>query len=134
MMSCDGIRTRLPALQDGELTAEEADAVRRHVAACVSCARAQSGYLALRAAATAAPPPETDDLWGGVRDRIAAENDGGLALAEMRLLREELRSLRAEIADLRRELAGRPHAPITRSTPLNLPDAPHRSDKRYQLV
>lgn len=133
MMPCDDIRTRLPALQDGELTAEEEEAVRKHAVVCASCARALSDYLALRTAISTAPP-ETADLWGGVSDQIAAENDGGLALAEMRLLREELRSLRGEIADLRREIASRPHAPITRSTPLSLPDAPHRSDKRYQLV
>jgi hypothetical protein len=133
-LSCADARPRLTPLLDGELQGEDAGAVQRHIERCAECTRVWSDCLALRAAVTAAPPDETDDLWDAMSARIAGGDRSSLLLTEMRLLHDELRLLQAEVAELKRELILRPPLPDRRGTPLSFPDTPRQTPTRFRLV
>jgi len=68
---------RLGAFVDGELEAAEAEAVRRHLAACPAC-RSDANILGragalLREAVAAEPAPDPEVVWRAVRERVQAE-------------------------------------------------------------
>jgi anti-sigma factor RsiW len=73
---------RLGAFVDGELEAAEADAVRRHLAACPACRTdadvlGRAGTL-LREAVAAEPAPDPEVVWRAVRERVQAEAPVGV--------------------------------------------------------
>jgi len=68
---------RLGAFVDGELESAEAEAVRRHLAACPAC-RSDANILGragalLREAVAAEPAPDPEVVWRAVRERVQAE-------------------------------------------------------------
>jgi anti-sigma factor (TIGR02949 family) len=71
--SCDSTRSQLDAYVDRELTAEAAQAIRRHLAICAACARESEDRIALKSRvrgvvrAQAAPP----ELAAKVRRRLS---------------------------------------------------------------
>ena len=72
---------RLGAFVDCELEEAEAEAVRRHLAACPAC-RTDAGLLGragalLREAVAAEPAPDPEAVWQAVRTRIEAETPAG---------------------------------------------------------
>lgn len=69
-MNCADAVERLSALIDGELPAEEAGAVRHHVATCDSCARRERTLEQVRAALRSAPAALVDS--GGFDARVLA--------------------------------------------------------------
>jgi hypothetical protein len=56
-MNCADVRLRLPALLYGDLSADEARAVRAHLARCPSCQREQAGVAEVRRLLDAVPAP-----------------------------------------------------------------------------
>ncbi len=76
MKTCDEIKPVLGAWLDGELKQAEAEAVRGHVAGCVSCAEEQRQLEKLQALmksvfATEAERVTFEPFWRGIQDRIA---------------------------------------------------------------
>jgi hypothetical protein len=81
-MTCRAVRPRLSPYLDGDLAADAACAVARHVAACAACAREFEALRATSRALAELPrlsPPES--IAGRVADRLEVESRGpGLAL------------------------------------------------------
>lgn len=72
---------RLGAFVDGELQADQAEAVRRHLTTCPTC-RSEAEVLAragalLREAVAAEPSPDPEAVWQAVRRRLQAEMPAG---------------------------------------------------------
>ncbi|MBI2931164.1 MAG: zf-HC2 domain-containing protein [Planctomycetes bacterium] len=73
MIACGGIP--IEEFHDGELPAAAAEEVRRHLAACASCARSLDELRRLEGLLKAAPvhdPPRVDDYGARVRERLRA--------------------------------------------------------------
>lgn len=105
-MNCDIVQSQLTALLDGELPAEMAAEMGRHLADCPGCSQVRAETLAVKDMASVwdvvAP-----DVSAHVMQAITAD-DQSLLLDEVRLLRVEMAELRAEVAALRRQLSPRP--------------------------
>ncbi|MBI3080504.1 MAG: zf-HC2 domain-containing protein, partial [candidate division NC10 bacterium] len=81
---------RLGAFADGELEPVEAEAVRRHLAACPACRSGadvlgRAGAL-LREAVAAEPAPAPEVVWRAVRARMEAEIPAGIRVPARRRL------------------------------------------------
>jgi len=81
---------RLGAFVDGELESAEAEAVRRHLAACPAC-RSDANILGragalLREAVAAEPAPDPEVVWRAVRARMEAETPAGVRVPARRRL------------------------------------------------
>ena len=81
---------RLGAFVDGELESAEAEAVRRHLAACPAC-RSDANILGragalLREAVAAEPAPDPEVVWRAVRARMEAETPAGIRVPARRRL------------------------------------------------
>lgn len=72
-MRCEAVRDALPALARGAVAAEEAAALREHIAACEACADAWSVVETLGAARITAPP----GLAARVTDELARRRAAG---------------------------------------------------------
>jgi len=79
---------RLGAFVDGELESAEAEAVRRHLAACPAC-RSDANILGragalLREAVAAEPAPDPEVVWRAVRARMEANTPAGIPVPARR--------------------------------------------------
>lgn len=102
-MNCELIQSQLTALLDGELPAERAAEIGRHLADCPGCSQVRTETLAVKDMA-AVWDVVAPDVSARVMQAVAAD-DQNLLLGELRLLRTEMEALRAEVATLRRQLA-----------------------------
>jgi hypothetical protein len=88
--ACAGVRERLEAFHDGELTIDERVAIQNHIGECSSCSAAASDLLAIGAtlrdlaAANEGPPVEAFRISAHVIERLKVE---------------EAFSIRAQVAD-----------------------------------
>jgi len=71
-MDCRSVSERLSAHLDGELSAADADAVRRHVLTCSDCARAQSLLATTRRAFEPVHTGFDDEVFRRLRKRRAS--------------------------------------------------------------
>ncbi|MCL4811352.1 MAG: zf-HC2 domain-containing protein [Vicinamibacteraceae bacterium] len=80
-LSCRGVRARLSAYVDGELSSRHHHAVRQHLAACAGCAAEAEAQGRVRALLRdtlgegALPHPDIDVMRASVVSRYAAERD-----------------------------------------------------------
>lgn len=74
--TCEVVRDRLPGLENGEMSAEEARIVESHVAVCVACAEERAIIRLIRETAPVPPPGLEARIGRALRSAPAAALSG----------------------------------------------------------